>query len=125
MVFSEATAGREQEGTPPSKAALSMPVGQAVEVLIGRRGVTYGVPAVYDGDAPGRRLTEEERAQVARAAALLADAIGGEPVGELELNDAVELLHRLSLEVEGAPRFRLANGQVVSGRDAAYRAKLD
>lgn len=102
-----------------------MPAGQSVELLVGRRGATYGVPAVYDGDAPGRRLTDDERLEVIRVSAILADAIGGEAVDELELNSAVELLHRLSLEVEGAPRFRLPNGQVVSGGDLAYRAKLD
>jgi hypothetical protein len=101
-----------------------MPAGQAIELLVGRRGATYGVPAVYDGDTPGRRLTEDERLAVARAATMLADAIGGETADELELNNALELLHRLSLEVEGAPRFRLSNGQVVSGSDVAYRATL-
>jgi hypothetical protein len=38
---------------------------------------------------------------------------------------AVEVLHRLSSEVEGVPRFRLSGGQRVSGSDVAYRAKLD
>lgn len=102
-----------------------MPAGQAVELLVGRRGATYGVPAVYDGDAPGRRLTDDERLAVIRASAMLADAIGGQTVDELELNNALELLHRLSLEVEGVPRFRLSSGQSVSGNDVVYRAKLD
>ena len=102
-----------------------MPAGQPLEVLVGRRGATYGVPANYEGDTPGRELTADERLQVLRATTLVADAIAGEPIGEAKLNDAVELLHRLSLEREGTPRLRLAGaGQVVSGTDFAYRAKL-
>jgi hypothetical protein len=102
-----------------------MPAGQPVEVLVGRRGATYGVPATYAGDAPGRALTPDERSQVTRATQLVADAIAGESVGEAELNAAVELLHRLSQESEGAPRLRLAGtGQIVSGSDFGYRARL-
>jgi hypothetical protein len=102
-----------------------MPAGQPVEVLVGRRGSTYAVPATYDGDAPGRSLTDDERSEVAAATRLVADAIAGESVGEAALNSAVELLHRLSRESEGAPRLRLAGtGQVVSGSDFGYRARL-
>jgi hypothetical protein len=102
-----------------------MPVGQPLEVLVGRRGATYGVPAVYDGDSDGRLLTPDERLQVARATALVADAIAGEPTAESTLNDAVELLHRLSLQREGAPRLRLnGTGQLISGADFSYRARL-
>lgn len=101
-----------------------MPAGQALEVLVGRRGATYGVPAAYDGDSDGRALTSDERLQVARATGLVADAIAGEPTSERALNDAVELLHRLSLQREGTARLRLEGGQVVSGPDFAYRAVL-
>ena len=102
-----------------------MPAGQPLEVLVGRRGATYGVPANYDGDTPGRELTADERLQVIRASALVADAIAGGSVRESELNAAVELLHRLSLEREGTPQLRLAGaGQVVSGAEVAYRARL-
>ena len=41
-----------------------MPAGQPLEVLVGRRGMTYGVPATYEGDTPGRELTPDERLQV-------------------------------------------------------------
>src|SRR5579884_3116933 len=98
----------------PEKAHLSMPFGQPVELLVSgrRRDATYAVPAVYEGDAipgtdePPRRLTEAERARVQAAATMLADAIAGQPVDELRLNDAIELLHRISERV-------------------AYRAALD
>ena len=103
-----------------------MPAGQPLEVLVGRRGQTYGVPATYEGDTPGRELTPDERLQVVRATRLVADAITGEHVRESELNAAVELLHRLSLEREGTPRLRLVGGggQVVSGNEIGYRARL-
>jgi hypothetical protein len=108
-----------------------MPLGQPVELLVSRRrDVTYAVPARYEGDfVPGtseapRRLTDEERARVQRAGRMVADALAGAQVDELQLNDAVELLHRMAALAEGEPRFRLADGRVVSGERLAYRAAL-
>ena len=108
------------------KARLSMPAGQPVELIVGRRrGQSIALPAVYVDDGDARRLTAAERAQVGRAGKLLADAIGGVPVDELELQNAVDLLHRLSRESEGEPRFRLADGRELAGDGVAYRARLD
>ena len=108
-----------------------MPMGQRVELLVGgRRNATYAVPARYAGnfarglEAPPRRLTEEERAAATRAGQLLSDAILGVPVDDVELNDAVELLHRLSLASEGEPRFQLDDGRLIAGENVAYRAVL-
>ncbi|HZQ99209.1 MAG TPA: hypothetical protein VFC93_10370 [Chloroflexota bacterium] len=108
-----------------------MPLGQPVELLVSRRrDATYAVPAAYEGDfipgtsEPPRRLTDEERARAQRAGQLVADALAGVQVDELQLNDAVELLHRLAGLSEGEPRFRLRDGRVVSGERLAYRAAL-
>ena len=108
-----------------------MPAGQPVELLVtGRRNTTYAVPARYVGhfarglDAPPRRLTADERAAAKRAGRMLADAISGRPVDELELQSALELLHRLAGESEGEPRFQLGDGRVVGGAELAYRARL-
>jgi hypothetical protein len=109
-----------------------MPAGQPVELLVGgRRNATYAVPARYVGnfapgrDAPPRRLRADERAAAEQAGRLLTDAIMGRPVDELEVQNAIELLHRLARESEGEPRFELADGRLVAGADAAYRARLD
>lgn len=109
-----------------------MPAGQRVELLIGRRSNrVVAVPAQYvqnvaRGRPVGERtLTAAERAAVAQAGRRLADAIGGIPVDDLELSDAVELLHRLSVETEGQPRFRLADGRLVEDADVSYRAAFD
>ena len=109
-----------------------MPAGQPVELLVGgRRNTTYAVPARYAGnfapglDGPPRRLTDEERAAVARAGRLVGDAIMGRPVDELELQDAAELLHRLAGATEGEPRFQLEDGRLIAGAELAYRARLD
>ena len=109
-----------------------MPAGQPVELLVGgRRNATYALPARYAGnfapglDAPPRRLTAEERAAAARAGRMLSDAIAGRPVDELELQDAVELLHRLARAAEGEPRFELEDGRLVGGGELSYRARLD
>jgi hypothetical protein len=109
-----------------------MPAGQPVELLVGgRRNATYAVPARYVGNfAPGRetqprRLTDDERAAAARAGRMLADAIMGQPVDEIEAQNAVELLHRLSRDVEGEPRFQLEDGRLVAGAELSYRARLD
>jgi hypothetical protein len=108
-----------------------MPAGQRVELLIGRRSrgmvavpATYVQHVVRGRPAGERRLGDAERRQVAGAAKLLADAIGGVPVDDLELNNAVELLHRLALETEGTPRFRLADNRLVEDDDLSYRAAL-
>lgn len=108
-----------------------MPADQPIELLVSRGRTTYAVEATYEGDfVPGtdelpRRLTDAERAQVTAAGQLLADAIAGVPVeDELKLNDAIELLHRLSALTEGTPRFRLADGRRVEGERLAYRAAL-
>jgi hypothetical protein len=109
-----------------------MPAGQPVELLVGgRRNATYALPARYVGnfasglDAPPRRLTAEERAAAERAGRLLSDAIMGRPVDELEVQNAIELLHRLSGQSEGEPRFQLDDGRLVAGAEMAYRARLD
>jgi len=109
-----------------------MPLGQPVELLIGgRRNATYAVPARYAGnfapglDAPPRRLTDDERAAATRAGQLLADALAGRPVDELELQSQLELLHRLARDAEGEPLFQLEDGRLVAGTDVAYRARLD
>lgn len=112
--------------------ALSMPPDQTVEILVARRrgGPATQLPATYEGDyargsdAPPRRLTDAEREAIARAGRLITDAFVGAPVDDLELNDAVELLHRLAGEVEGEPRFRLSSGQVIRGHELPYRAAL-
>jgi len=109
-----------------------MPADQPVELLVGRRREgTLAFPARYLGnyargrDVPPRRLREEERAAIARASALLTDAILGIPVDETEVQSGVELLHRLSLETQGEPRFQLPDGRLVAGTDLAYRATLE
>ena len=108
-----------------------MPAGQPVELLISRGRQTYAVEATYEGDfvhgtdeAP-RTMTPDERARVRAAGKLLADAIAGVPVDdELKLNDAVELLHRVSALTEGTPVFRLEDGRRVQGERLSYRAAL-
>jgi hypothetical protein len=109
-----------------------MPAGQPVELLVGgRRNATYAVPARYVGnfapglEAPPRRLTADERAAAARAGRLLSDAIMGRPVDELEVQNAIELLHRLAAQSEGEPRFQLEDGRLVAGAEVTYRARLD
>ncbi len=109
----------------------SMPADQPVELLVSRGRTSYAVEATYEGDVipgtgePPRRLTPAEREQVRRASRMLADAVAGVPVeDELRLNDALELLHRLSALTEGVPRFRLADGRMVEGERLAYRAAL-
>jgi hypothetical protein len=109
-----------------------MPAGQPVELLVGgRRNATYAVSARYVGnfarglDAPPRRLTAEERAAAERAGRMLSEAIAGRPVDELEVQNAIELLHRLAREAEGEPRFELEDGRLVAGAEVAYRARLD
>ena len=109
-----------------------MPAGQPVELLVGgRRNNTYALPARYVGnfagglDAPPRRLTAEERAAAEPAGRMLSDAIAGRPVDELELQSALELLHRLAGESEGEPRFQLEDGRLVAGAELVYRARLD
>ena len=103
-----------------------MPAGQPLEVLVGRRGATYGVPANYDGDTPGRELTADERLQVIRASALVADAIAGGSVRESELNAAVELLlvrqfrhgsRDFSLEIPGGLVHPGENPQLAAVRE--------
>jgi hypothetical protein len=108
-----------------------MPADQPIELLVSRGRTTYAVEATYEGDfvpgtdEPPRRLTAEERDQVASASILLADALAGVPVeDELRLNDAIELLHRVSALTEGTPRFRLADGRQVQGDRMSYRAAL-
>jgi hypothetical protein len=107
----------------------SMSPDQPIELLVSQgRGTTYAIPAIYVADlVPGtdqspRRLTGDERAAVTRAGAMLADAIAGQPVDELALQDAIELLHRLSALTEGQPHFRLADGRLIDGGRARYRA---
>lgn len=108
-----------------------MPADQPVELLVPRGRNTFAVEAIYDGhvvpgtDQPTRPLTAAERAQVAGAGRLLADAIAGVPVeDELRLNDAIELLHRVSALTEGTPRFRLPDGRRIDGERLSYRAAL-
>lgn len=107
-----------------TKRDLSMRPDQPVEILVNRRGGTYAVPAAYAGDSPTRRLEDGERAAVVAASRLLADALAGGSVDERELQRAVDRLHELSLEVEGAPRFRLGDGRLIDGGEMAYRARL-
>jgi len=109
-----------------------MPAGQPVELLVGgRRNATYAVPARYVGnfvpgrDAAPRRLTAEERASAEQAGRLLSDAITGRPVDEIEVQNAIELLHRLARQSDGEPRFQLEDGRLVGGAEVAYRARLD
>jgi hypothetical protein len=109
-----------------------MPADQRVELLVGgRRNARYAVSARYVGHlAPGgtrppRRLTPEEREAVARAGRTLADGITGVTVDELEMQNAVELLHRLSRETEGEPHFVLDDGRMVASDEVAYRVVLD
>jgi hypothetical protein len=108
-----------------------MPDGQPIELLVTRGRTTYAVEATYEGDfvpgteEPPRPLTEAERAQVTAASRLLADALAGVPVeDELKLNDAIELLHRVSALTEGTPVFRLEDGRKVQGERLSYRAAL-
>jgi hypothetical protein len=70
-------------------------------------------------------MTDEERAAAERAGRMVADAICGQPVDELEVQNAIELLHRLAREAEGDPRFELEDGRLVASPDLSYRARLD
>lgn len=109
-----------------------MPAGQKVELLVSRRrgGAVVAVPAWYDGDVaragggPTRRLTEPERVAVVAASRMLSDAFAGIPIDEIELQSAVELLHRLAGETEGEPSFRLADGRTIGGDEITFRADL-
>lgn len=110
---------------------LSMPAGQPIELLVSRGRTTYAVEATYERDVvPGteqspRPTTGEERERVQVAARLLADAMAGASVDdELKLNDAIELLHRVSALTEGLPLFRLEDGRRVQGERLVYRAAL-
>ena len=104
---------------------------QAVDLLIPhRRGQMYAVAATYvadltqDGERTPRRLTPSERRQVLMSSRLLADAMIGRPVDEIDVREATELLHRLSIETEGEPHFRLDDGRVVSGAHVNFRPRL-
>ncbi|TAK25685.1 MAG: hypothetical protein EPO26_02475 [Chloroflexota bacterium] len=114
-----------------SPADLSIPFGQPVDLLVGRSGTTYAVPATYVGDhSPGldgapRRLTDAERERVRQATQAFAAAIAGETSSERELRRVVDLLHEASRAVEGEPRYRLADGRIVLGAGVAARARME
>lgn len=104
---------------------------QPVELLVPhRRGQMYAVPATYiadltqDGEGTPRRLTASERLQVQTASRMLTDAMIGLPVDEIEVHEATELLHRLSVETEGEPHFRLDDGRIVSGSQVNFRPRI-
>jgi hypothetical protein len=108
-----------------------MPAGQPIELIVSRGRTSYAVEATYEGDVvpgteePPRPLTDDERLGVRAAGKMLADAIAGVPVeDELKLNDAIELLHRVSALTEGTPVFRLEDGRRVQGERLSYRAAL-
>ena len=78
-------------------------------------------PATSATSRPGARrrpgwLSADERAAAERAGRLLSDAIMGRPVDELEVQNAIELLHRLARDSEGEPRFQLEDGRLVRRR---------
>ncbi len=104
---------------------------QPVELLVPhRRGQMYVIAATYiadltrDGESSPRRLTPSERHQVGLASRLLSDAMIGLPVDEVEAGEATELLHRLSMETEGEPHFRLEDGRIISGAHVNFRPRM-
>jgi hypothetical protein len=110
---------------------LTMPLGQAVDLLVGRGQRGVALLATYLGDTVGeagsapRALTDSERAAVIAASRRVADAIAGDAPQDEELERAIDLLRALAIEVEGRPTFRLADGRIVAGEGLAMRARLD
>ena len=108
-----------------------MGIDQPVELLISRRrGEMYAIPATYladltqDGESTPRRLSPSERLQVQAASRLISDALIGLPIDEIEVHEATELLHRLAVETEGEPHFRLDDGRIVSGAHVNFRPRM-
>ena len=108
-----------------------MGVDQPIELLVPhKRGQMYAVAATYiadltqDGENTPRRLTPSERGQVQTASRLLSDAMIGLPIDEIEVHEATELLHRLSVETKGEPHFRLEDGRIVSGAHVNFRPRM-